>query len=92
MWGKILCEYPLKYITERSIRDAVLSFRGSIDQIPPKYSALKVKGKRLYEYAREGLEVEIKSRRINIEDIIIDDIIIEKMKKGKRKKQKRPLH
>ena len=86
VWGKILCEYPLKYITERSIRDAVLSFRGSIDQIPPKYSALKVKGKRLYEYAREGLEVEIKSRRINIEDIIIDDIIIEKDEEGKAEK------
>ncbi|HPR24175.1 MAG TPA: tRNA pseudouridine(55) synthase TruB [Bacillota bacterium] len=86
VWGSILCEYPLKDITERSIRDAVLSFRGITDQIPPKYSALKVKGKRLYKYAREGLEVEIKPRSINIEDIIIDDIMIEADEEGKVEK------
>ena len=47
--------------------DAVLdNFRGEIDQIPPMYSAIKVNGKKLYEIARKGREVERKARRISI--------------------------
>lgn len=49
------------------------NFRGEIDQVPPMYSALKVNGKRLYELAREGKEVERKSRRVNIENLEILD-------------------
>ena len=41
----------------------VLRFVGDYDQIPPMYSALKVNGKKLYELAREGVEVERKARR-----------------------------
>ncbi len=47
------------------------NFRGLISQIPPKYSAVRVNGKRLYEYARSGEEVEIKSRNVYIESIDI---------------------
>lgn len=44
-------------------------FKGEIEQFPPIYSAIKVKGKKLYEYAREGKEVEIKPRKVVIEKI-----------------------
>jgi tRNA pseudouridine55 synthase len=56
---------------EEEIREAVLSFVGEIDQVPPMYSALKVNGKKLYELAREGKEIERKSRKITIHDIDI---------------------
>jgi len=50
---------------------AVNSKKGESLQIPPKYSAIKVKGKRLYKYAREGKEIEIPKRIINVKDIEI---------------------
>ena len=50
---------------------AVNSKKGESLQIPPKYSAIKVKGKRLYKYAREGKEIEIPKRKINVKDIEI---------------------
>lgn len=49
-------------------------FKGEIYQVPPKYSALKVNGKRLYEYARAGEDVEIKKRKVVIDAIRVDDI------------------
>lgn len=55
------------------VEKALESFRGEIDQVPPMYSALKVNGKRLYELAREGKEVERKSRRVSIEKLEILD-------------------
>ena len=48
------------------VKEAVLSFIGKYDQIPPMYSALKVNGKKLYELAREGVEIERKARSIEI--------------------------
>ena len=51
---------------EEEIREAVLGFLGDYDQVPPMYSALKVGGKKLYELAREGKEVERKARRVRI--------------------------
>ncbi len=52
-------------------REAVNSFVGEYDQIPPMYSARKVNGKKLYELAREGKEVERKARRVRIYEIVI---------------------
>ena len=60
--------------TEEEIREAVLSFVGDYDQIPPMYSALKVNGKKLYELAREGIEIERKARPVKILDIEIKEI------------------
>lgn len=47
------------------------NFRGDIEQLPPIYSAIKVNGKKLYEYARKGEEVEIKPRNVNISELKI---------------------
>jgi len=75
--GKILEEVSVKDITREQITDAVESFRGSSMQIPPMYSALKVGGRRLYELAREGVEVERKPREIFISDIKVLQMDIE---------------
>lgn len=68
--GKIL-ENNLVNVTEEQIKEAVNSFVGKTEQIPPMHSALKVNGQRLYELARKGIEIERKSRLINIFDIKI---------------------
>ena len=58
----------------------IRSFEGEYDQIPPMYSALKVNGKKLYELAREGKEVERKARRITIHEIRILEINLPEVK------------
>lgn len=63
--GKILEEEDVIF-TEEEIKDALIKFTGKISQKPPIYSALKVKGKKLYEYAREGKDVEIKKREVEV--------------------------
>jgi len=71
--GKILEEHPVK-VSGEQVRQAILSFEGEYDQIPPMYSALKVNGKKLCDLARAGKEVERKSRRITIHSIEIEEI------------------
>lgn len=56
------------------IERAILSFTGEYNQIPPMYSAVKVNGKKLYELARKGIEVERKSRKVCIHKILIEDV------------------
>ena len=56
-------------ITEDDFRKACDKFVGDIDQIPPMYSAKKVNGKKLYEYAREGIEVEREPEQIHLYSI-----------------------
>ena len=53
------------------IENELKNFRGDIEQLPPIYSAIKVNGKKLYEYARKGEEVEIKPRSVNIGELKI---------------------
>lgn len=56
-------------VLEEQVREAIDSFIGEIEQVPPMYSALKHNGKKLYELARAGIEVEREARKINIYDI-----------------------
>lgn len=77
IWGEILEERPVPKINEAAITETIMGFTGEIYQIPPKYSALKVAGKKLYEYARAGQEVEIKPRKINIKHISVNNIDLE---------------
>ena len=58
--------YSISHITEEKICEVLPQFIGKIEQTPPLFSALKKDGKRLYEFAREGKQVEIKSRIIEI--------------------------
>lgn len=67
-------DIDLKNISKENILEVLESFKGVQSQIPPIYSALKVNGKKLYDYARNGEEVEIKPREINIYDIKLLEI------------------
>lgn len=69
--GEVIEEADASHLSEERIREAVLSFVGEIEQIPPMVSAVKVNGKRLYELAREGVTVERKPRKATIHDIDI---------------------
>nr|WP_177296330.1 tRNA pseudouridine(55) synthase TruB [uncultured Blautia sp.] len=73
MTGTILKELPVQ-AAEEEVREAVQSFLGEQQQIPPMYSALKVNGKKLYELAREGKTVERKPRTVNFYEICILDM------------------
>ena len=64
--GEIIEERSIPNITKEDIKNILVGFLGKQKQIPPKYSAIKVNGKKLYEYARENIEVEIKERDIEI--------------------------
>ncbi len=72
--GTILEEGETKDLTEEQVRACIQKFVGEQEQIPPMYSALKVNGKKLYELAREGIEVERKARKITIFEIEILEI------------------
>lgn len=86
--GKILEEEDVCF-NDEDIKDTLIKFTGKISQRPPIYSALKVKGKKLYEYAREGKDVEIKKRDVEIYKIELLDFngkdeftILTKVSKG----------
>ncbi|RZS99624.1 tRNA pseudouridine(55) synthase TruB [Aquimarina brevivitae] len=66
--------FSLDTITEEAIRKTTHQFIGSIQQQPPVFSALKKEGKRLYEYAREGVEVDIPTRTVEISEFEITKI------------------
>lgn len=66
--GEILKEKKLaKEFSKEEIQTSMNTFLGHIDQVPPIYSAVKVNGKKLYEYAREGIEVERPVRKVDIQ-------------------------
>jgi len=69
MEGKVTETFDFSHVTEEEVVKVVNSFIKTYEQIPPIYSAIKVAGKRLYEYAREGKEVELKGRKITIHNI-----------------------
>ena len=67
-----------KKISAHDVENTLKSFEGEILQLPPIYSAIKVKGKKLYEYAREGKEVDIQPRRVTVESIELKSFDAEK--------------
>lgn len=71
--GKPIATAPVK-VERRDIEEALKGFSGEIEQIPPMYSALKLNGKALYEYARAGIEVERAPRRICIHALELQDV------------------
>lgn len=77
--GKIIEEQPvdIKRLTENYICNVFKTFIGKQEQLPPMYSAIKVHGKKLYEYARKGQNVEIQPRQIEIYDMKLLNINIQ---------------
>ena len=76
MDGKVIRESDYSHVTEESLRDTVMSFMGKSMQIPPMVSALKKDGKKLYELAREGVEIEREARPIEVYDIKVNNIAL----------------
>jgi tRNA pseudouridine55 synthase len=71
---EIDAHYPTDHITENLIRETAKQFIGWQDQVPPIFSAKKIDGKRAYEFARKGEEVEIKTARIEVKEFEITRI------------------
>ena len=71
--------YPTEHIDRALIDEALKGFLGEIKQRPPAYSAIKIDGKRAYEYARKGQEVEIKEKILVVDEIEVlsfeDDVL-----------------
>lgn len=71
--------YPTEHITAELISEVLARFRGEIWQVPPTFSAVKIDGKRAYEYARKGEDVEIKPKLLVIDELEILDFCPEQM-------------
>jgi tRNA pseudouridine55 synthase len=71
--GEVLEQRPVENVTGASLRKALEGFVGEIEQIPPMYSAVKHKGERLYKLARQGVEVERESRKVDIHSLELRD-------------------
>ncbi|MDL2221878.1 tRNA pseudouridine(55) synthase TruB [Parabacteroides sp. OttesenSCG-928-N08] len=65
--------YPTEHINREQLEQVLRSFLGAIQQVPPVYSACKVEGKRAYELARKGREVELKAKTLVIDEIELLD-------------------
>lgn len=61
--------YPTAHITEEAVREALCRFKGSIEQVPPAFSACKIEGKRAYKMARKGQDVVLSPKLIRIDEI-----------------------
>jgi len=77
--GKVLEEHTVT-CSPAEAKACVKSFIGEQDQLPPMYSAVKVGGKKLYELARKGIEVERKPRRVTIFDITIKETVLPRIR------------
>lgn len=67
--GKVLAKVEEFNISYENFEETLETFKGDIKQIPPMYSAIKVDGKKLYELAREGVEIERKARDVSIKNL-----------------------
>jgi tRNA pseudouridine55 synthase len=71
--GQVTAEAPVPIVDDNTIRQLLASFVGTRMQVPPAYSAVKVAGKPLYAYARQGVEVEAKARAVRIDSLELMD-------------------
>lgn len=69
--GDVLTNEAIPILTDEELESVLDRFRGEIEQIPPMYSALKHEGKPLYEYARQGIVIERKRRRVTISNLTL---------------------
>ncbi|MEK7704255.1 MAG: tRNA pseudouridine(55) synthase TruB [Myxococcota bacterium] len=73
--GRVVAEHPVE-VSETAVREALASFRGEIEQVPPMYSAKKVQGQKLYELARQGVEIERESKRVTIHTLEVIEVAL----------------
>lgn len=72
--GRILEQQTIKMPTKQQMEEAFSSMLGKIEQTPPMYSAIKINGKKLYEYARQGKTVQVQPKQIEIYSLAINQI------------------
>ena len=77
--GKVIEEKTVseEMLNKNNVEKVLISFLGEQEQIPPMYSAIKVQGKKLYEYARKDIHIDLKPRKIKIYDIVLNKIDVE---------------
>lgn len=68
------CRKDYSHVTENSLREVLARFQGEIEQVPPVFSAVKVKGKRAFDYARNGEKLELKAKKIVIKKIDVEKL------------------
>ena len=69
--GNIIESKSVNHFSKKFVEDILHSFIGEMMQVPPIYSAVKLNGKKLYEYAREGISVSVEPRKINIYEMAL---------------------
>lgn len=74
--GNALATAEYGHITEEAVRELMPKFTGDIVQMPPVFSALRVDGKRAYDLARKGVEVELASRSIHVDSLTLDSFAL----------------
>jgi len=78
--GKVTAEAPVPPLTAPLLETALAPFRGTFEQVPPMYSAVKVAGKRLYELARAGEEIERAGRQVTVYELTLRDFSSNRLK------------
>lgn len=78
--GEVIAQKPFDDIMPERIGEVVDRFRGEIQQVPPMYSAVKHKGRKLYELARKGIEVEREPRCVTVHKLLVREIILPEVK------------
>ena len=76
-YGQVIKEYESVVIDKKALEETLKSFTGAISQKPPVYSAIKIKGKKLYQYALEGKEIRIAERPVEIYELKLVEMISE---------------
>jgi tRNA pseudouridine55 synthase len=70
--GNITAQKPFDQITEAQVRSVLHQFEGEIEQVPPMVSAVKKGGKKLYQLARKGIEVEREPRKVRVDHLVLN--------------------
>ncbi|RKH09798.1 tRNA pseudouridine(55) synthase TruB [Corallococcus sp. CA047B] len=77
--GKATSQSPVPPLTAAVLEAVLAPFRGTFEQVPPMYSAVKIAGKRLYELARAGEEVERASRTVTVHELVLRDFSADRL-------------
>ena len=73
-------QFETSHITRELFNEVLKNFIGTIEQVPPGFSAVKIDGRRAYEYARKGISVEIKSKTLEIKEIEVLSFVLPEVK------------
>jgi tRNA pseudouridine55 synthase len=79
--GQVVSQVPVR-VTQDEVLGAMAHFLGPIEQVPPMYSALKYRGRPLYELARKGIEVKRDPRRVEIHELLLEDCSLSEAEPG----------